>query len=803
MSTLQTLIANRRIKIALISFIVIAIILTLLPLAVKWGAQYTFKQQGASDVHIDDINLNLFTGRLELKQLTTVFNEQPPLTLEGLFVDIDMAALFKKRIIIENLSIESLNASVKRDAKGDFFINGYQLPKSKPSNPEQSNANEPKPIEFAVNSFSFLNSAISYAEADFKQKLIVQNIHLKHLISWQKESVSEVSLHLQEGKTNITSKLKLTLFADEPTVKGSLSIKNLSALAYQKFYSEHLDKLNANIALDAQFDLTLGEKIKGNIKHSVELTQLLAHYQKLGYSLKKMQTQGDITIHGSDISVDAKLTLNNSQLNDLASDTLLNSVAQLSINDFHFDPQKMSFKDLTLKGIQLLKDDKNKTLLSVASVSLKRFNFDTQGSNIKLMLVDIQQPDIDATLSKDKKITHLALIEPILKRFTQGNKKTAESQQTTAKPLSINIAKMHLSKPGLLHFSDLSVQPNYKTTLHFNNIDINDISNKSPANFNLALKKGDYTSIDISGKGLLFNPSEYLSYTVDIKQLDLPPISSYTSQMMGYGVKSGVIDAIIKGSIKQQEIDTHLVLKIDSVEVIETNQETAAEISSASGMSIDLALSTLKDKNNIIDLEIPIGGNIKKPDFDLSLIINKAMGIAMKAASMSYLKHALQPFSSLVTLFSLASDAASSISLAPITFNPNDAQLTSEQKELLDKVTNILNERPGIKIKTCSITSSSDQSNIKKTILNTKKQAYLKQQQGKKLEPKQRDIAIKKLVVSDAELHQAMKTLADNRSASVKAYLTQAKNIAPEKILNCLSAENLSSESKPVVELLI
>ncbi len=801
MTFIQSLIANRRIKITLITLIVIGLILTLLPLTIQWGAQYALKKQGASEATIDDINLNLFTGRFELKKLKAVFNEQPALTLERVYVDIDMSALFQSRIVIEDISIESLNAVVLRD-EDKISINGYQLPASKTAAPDDNKPDESKPLEFSVNSFSFLNSAISYSEQGLKQNIIVKAITLKNLISWEKDSVAKVSLLLAEGNTAIDAGLNLTLFTDIRAVKGSLAITGLNTQPYQKFYKEHLDKLNANIDIDVQFDLALGEQIKGNINHKIELTHLKAHYQQLEYSLDKMSTQGKASIHGSDVILDAKLELTNSQLSDLATSTLLKSINHLTLNDLHFDQQKISFSDLTLKGIQLLNNDKNKKLLSIEAVSLKLFKFDTENASIKLMLVNIQQPNIDVTLSEKQQVTHLALIDPILKRFKQDDK-TIENNNDETKPLTINIAQIRLSKPGLLHFNDLSVQPNYNTTLHFNKIDIDNMSSENLANFNLALKQGDYTSIDISGKGLLFDPTKDLSYTIDIKQLDLPPVSSYTSRSMGYGVKSGVVDTLIKGSIKQQEIDTHIVLKIDSIEVIETNKETAAEISGASGMSIDLALSTLKDKHNIIDLEMPVGGNIKKPDFDLSLIINKAMGLAMKAASMSYLKHALQPFSSLVTLFSLASDAASSISLAPISFSTNAFKLAPKQKELLDKVASILVERPGIKIKACGIASLNDQSDIKQQLLDVKKQALLKQQKGKALKPKQKEAALKQLVVSNDELHQAMKILADNRSASVKTYLTKIKHIQPAKILNCLSAENLDKESTSVVELLI
>lgn len=800
---MKSLLSKRPIKYTLITFIAFAVILSLLPIAIKLGAEYAIKEQGAKQVSIDDINLNLFTGKFELKQLKATFNDQPALSLEHLFAELDVSALFQSRIILPEIKISGLSALIKRDDNGAIEINGYKIPASTET-AAQTEEVESKPLEFALNTFNLSQSSITYQESGFEQNLTLSSIQISNIKSWDNKAVAKLLVDIKEGETTINAQADLVLFNDVRQVSGSLGIHGLNSQTYKKFHQQHIDQLNAQVDADINFKIDLADSVKGNIEHNITLSKINAHYQKLIYSLESLNTQGTTALNGSDVIVDAELKMDQSQLSDSETSTPLNSFSALRLKGLHYDAKQASFSQLSLKDIDVLENPKKKKLVSLASLVLKEFQFNLKASTLGLALVELQQPDINATLSAEKQITHLALIEPIIQRLKPSESNDAEEiNKEPAKPLVININQVRLTKPGMLHFNDLSVDPIYSTDLHFNKIDIDHISSENPAKFKLALKQGEYTTIDINGQGLLFNPVENLSYTVDIKQLDLPPISSYTTKTMGYGVKSGVVDTVIKGSIKKQQIDTNVVLKIDSIEVIETDKETAAEISGASGMSIDLALSTLMDDNNIIDLEMPIGGDIKKPDFDLSLIINKAMGIAMKAASMSYLKHALQPFSSLVTLFSLAKDAASSISLAPITFELNKTDLGAEQKELLDKVTTVLTKRPGIKIKSCGIASLSDQTSIKTNLLNAKTQAYLKEIKGKKIKKEIKEAAINKLSVSDKELHQAMKTLADNRAASVKAYLTQIKKIKPAKILNCLSAENLNKESKPVVELVI
>ena len=222
-------------------------------------------------------------------------------------------------------------------------------------------------------------------------------------------------------------------------------------------------------------------------------------------------------------------------------------------------------------------------------------------------------------------------------------------------------------------------------------------------------------------------------------------------------------------------------------------------------MSIDLALSTLKDSNNIIELEIPISGNIDQPDFDLSLIINKAMGNAMQSASLSYLKHALQPFGSLLTLYKLAKAASNHISLAPVLFVANSLEFKEQQQDLLEKVTKVLQERPNIKIKTCAISANQDQVAIKE-LLTEEETSRLKQKfsQDKSKDAQEKlKTALSQIVIDDKVVTQKMLDLANQRSAKVKAYFVEISKLESSRILNCLSSIKTDEKSNPLVELLI
>jgi hypothetical protein len=195
-----------------------------------------------------------------------------------------------------------------------------------------------------------------------------------------------------------------------------------------------------------------------------------------------------------------------------------------------------------------------------------------------------------------------------------------------------------------------------------------------------------------------------------------------------------------------------------------------------------------------------VKGSLDQPDFDLSLVINKALGKAMQSASLSYLKYALQPFGSLVSLFKLAKAAADHISLPPILFKTNSLELEANQLELADKVINVLKGRPTLKIKVCAISSLADYESIKQELINTEIEHRERQKKSGNKKATENELK-KKITIAKEKIQQKMKDLADNRSAKVKNYFIEKGNLPSNRILNCLSHSNIDKKSQAVVAL--
>ena len=609
------------------------------------------------------------------------------------------------------------------------------------------------------------------------------------------------------------------LFHQKKQIKGDFSISTLDLSKYEKFYRSHLGHLNGHLSLQSSFDISLEDKngqfnISAKTDNTLLVSELDLSYQELVHTTKQISWKGK-TGYQQDGSLDisGNLDVAESKTKDTQLGYLVLSLGNLQLNDLHTDLNESTFSQLTLNNIKAVMPDQSEEFIGLEQIGFNTFQFNQKEAQVNIQSVHLAQPDVRLTLDKDKQIKQLAPLLKTVDRLTASTKTGSTNSEKTqkvnhdedTKPLVLSVGSFELSKPGNISFEDTSISPNYKTSFELQQLKVQPISSIQPAQFNAIIKQGGYTLYDINGTGDLFSPANQLNIKANVTQLDLPPVTSYTSNAMGYGMKSGVLNSDIRLSLIKRQIDATVKLKLDSVEVIETDSETASQVTSASGMSIDLALSTLKDSNNIIELEIPISGNIDEPDFDLSLIINKAMGKAMQSASLSYLKHALQPFGSLLTLYKLAKAASNHISLAPVLFVANSLEFKEQQQDLLEKVTKVLQERPNIKIKTCAISASQDQVAIKE-LLTEEETSRLKQQFSKdksKDAPEKLKTALSQIVIDDKVVTQKMLDLANQRSAKVKAYFVEISKLESSRILNCLSSIKTDEKSNPLVELLI
>jgi hypothetical protein len=240
--------------------------------------------------------------------------------------------------------------------------------------------------------------------------------------------------------------------------------------------------------------------------------------------------------------------------------------------------------------------------------------------------------------------------------------------------------------------------------------------------------------------------------------MELPAVSPYTVDAMGYSMSAGQFSTHVKVSAKQRQLAGNANLKLVKAKLKATDKDAMDKFNKELTMPLPTALSLLEDGDGEIELDMPLKGSLDDPSFSAKGIMRFLMLRAVKEATVYYLKAALLPQN---TLFSIADLFGGMVynkltELPAIRYKKEQIDLTKEQFAFLDRVAVMMSKKAKLRFKVCGVSA-----------------AY------------------------DGEPTTA-KSLADQRVAKARRYLVDEKQIAADRLMQCLSEHDPEIESAEV-----
>ena len=162
--------------------------------------------------------------------------------------------------------------------------------------------------------------------------------------------------------------------------------------------------------------------------------------------------------------------------------------------------------------------------------------------------------------------------------------------------------------------------------------------------------------------------------------MELTTFNPYSGKFAGYNISKGKLSTELRYKVEDRKLDAQHHIVVDNLEFGDkTDSKDAAPI------PIKLAVALLKDRQGVIDLQLPVSGSLDDPKFRLGPIIWKALlGLLTKIVT--------APFAALGALFGGGEE------LAYVDFQPGSAELPANQIEQLDKLAQALAERPQLRL---------------------------------------------------------------------------------------------------------
>jgi flagellar motor protein MotB len=291
--------------------------------------------------------------------------------------------------------------------------------------------------------------------------------------------------------------------------------------------------------------------------------------------------------------------------------------------------------------------------------------------------------------------------------------KIAEAARAAAPPPNISIGKITL-QGGNINFSDFFVRPNYSANLTGVGGTVTAITPEQPGEVTLRGKVDNTAPLEIDGRINPLARDLFLDIKASATDIELPPLSPYSVKYAGYGIERGKLSVKVKYLVENRKLAAENNVYLDQLTFGEK-----VESPTATKLPVLLAVALLKDRNGVIDINLPVGGSLDDPQFSVGgIIIQVIVNLVVKAVT--------APFALLGAMFGGGEE------LAYLEFPPGSAELDGADEAKLKSVAKALNERPGLKLDVAGrVVPETDREGLKRAAVESQVRAQKVKEVGK------------------------------------------------------------------------
>jgi hypothetical protein len=161
----------------------------------------------------------------------------------------------------------------------------------------------------------------------------------------------------------------------------------------------------------------------------------------------------------------------------------------------------------------------------------------------------------------------------------------------------------------------------------------------------------------------------------------MTPLTPYSATFVGRRIASGTLDLDL-----QYKIDRGALIGDNKVVVRRLQLGERVESAGAMRLPLDLAIAILSDSQGVIDLELPVRGNVDSPEFSYGHLVWQALVNVIT-------KIATAPFRALAGLFGGGADQVDAIA-----FEAGSDTVLPPEREKLKRVAEVLGKRPRLRL---------------------------------------------------------------------------------------------------------
>jgi hypothetical protein len=359
---------------------------------------------------------------------------------------------------------------------------------------------------------------------------------------------------------------------------------------------------------------------------------------------------------------------------------------------------------------------------------------------------------------------------------------------TGDKPWSFSLPVITITDSEI-DFMDESLPLQFRTVIGDLAGEILNIDSAADSNATVELKGSvdSYAPVALTGQFSAFATPPALDLNLTFNSIDMALLSPYSGTYVGYVIDQGLLDVELQYALQENQLQGQNSIRIDKLKL-------GDKVSSdkALDLPLELALAIMTNADGIIDMKVPVAGNVTDPEFKLGGVISQALlNIITKAIT--------APFTLLAGLVDSEED------LQRITVTPGYSDLSEENRKKLDDVVSALDQRPNLSlIITGKLNLTADRERMQKNalkaqLLNDGLSVADIEDKGPKWEkaiteyyedlplagPETEEKSIReqylKVTESFTITDSQLTDLAEQRAVTAKSYLVNEAGLAPDR----------------------
>ncbi|HEY7218538.1 MAG TPA: DUF748 domain-containing protein [Candidatus Binatia bacterium] len=536
---------------------------------------------------------------------------------------------------------------------------------------------------------------------------------------------------------------------------------------------------------------------------------------------------GKFTVDGRDIELVPFQNYMGDKVNLLLTGGQIGSKGELSFNTAADGGMRVNYQgSVRVADFGSVEKDGAQDLLKWKSLDLDAIQFDLEPFQLRIGEITLAEFYSRLILGADGKMNLQKLtVQPEEKKEETGaqaqpvEKPAPPPPDSATSPKAISIGKINLQS-GNINFSDFFVKPNYSANLTSVEGVISELKPETPGDIDLKAKLDESAPVDIKGKINPLSKDLFLDIVADAREIELSPMTPYSAKYVGYGIEKGKLSFNVKYKLENR--------KLSAQNKIILNQLTFGEkieSPTATKLPVLLAVALLKDRNGVIDVDLPISGSLDDPQFSVGgIVLRIIINIITKAVT--------APFSLIASAFG---GGGSGEALSYIEFADGRATIEPSQREKIATLAKALNNRPALNLEiTGRFDPVSDLDGLKRVGIERKVKAqklkdlsrkgqaprsvdevqvdkgeyaqYLKAAYGEESFPKPRNIIglaqdlpvpeMEKLMMQHAQVSDDdLRQLASQRAQAVRDALLASGQVGADRLF-VVAAKPLSSEER-------